>query len=125
MATSCMHAIAVEHHLPHHHQGQIAPWLHHLDFWIILSKKEKVASTSLHWNLCPLPAPQAKSLMDPFAYETYREARVSKELDKQRAARISIVKKLPKVGFGCRRKRDVFVCDVGLVLVPRMPSDKS
>ncbi len=50
---------------------------------------------------CPVPPrlyAKAKSLMDPFAYETYRQQRIAKKVEEERKARISIVKKLPKVG---------------------------
>ncbi|KXZ56503.1 hypothetical protein GPECTOR_1g450 [Gonium pectorale] len=40
---------------------------------------------------------KAKALMDPFAYETYRQQRITKKLEEERKARISIVRKLPKV----------------------------
>eukprot|EP00197_Chlamydomonas_leiostraca_P004092 CAMPEP_0202871522 /NCGR_PEP_ID=MMETSP1391-20130828/18922_1 /ASSEMBLY_ACC=CAM_ASM_000867 /TAXON_ID=1034604 /ORGANISM="Chlamydomonas leiostraca, Strain SAG 11-49" /LENGTH=663 /DNA_ID=CAMNT_0049552351 /DNA_START=89 /DNA_END=2076 /DNA_ORIENTATION=- len=40
---------------------------------------------------------KAKSLTDPFAYEAYRAARVQKKMEEERASRISLVKKLPKV----------------------------
>lgn len=48
------------------------------------------------------PAPhrlyaKAKALMDPFAYETYRQQRIAKKMEEERTARISILKKLPKV----------------------------
>ena len=40
---------------------------------------------------------KAKAMMDPFAYETYRQQRVQKKLEDERSSRISIVRKLPKV----------------------------
>ncbi|GLI68720.1 hypothetical protein VaNZ11_013206, partial [Volvox africanus] len=40
---------------------------------------------------------KAKSLMDPFAYETYLQQRIARKLEEERKARISIVRKLPKV----------------------------
>ncbi|GLC33816.1 hypothetical protein PLESTM_000122600 [Pleodorina starrii] len=40
---------------------------------------------------------KAKSLMDPFAYETYRQQRITKKMEEERKARISIIRKLPKV----------------------------
>ncbi|GFR41480.1 hypothetical protein Agub_g2171, partial [Astrephomene gubernaculifera] len=40
---------------------------------------------------------KAKSLMDPFAYETYRQQRIAKKLEEERQSRISIIRKLPKV----------------------------
>ncbi|MCO5576347.1 hypothetical protein L7F22_030156 [Adiantum nelumboides] len=40
---------------------------------------------------------KAKSLVDPFAYETYRQQRIKEKLDAERAARITIKRKLPKV----------------------------
>ena len=46
--------------------------------------------------LCPPP----QILTDPFAYETYRQQRVQKKLEEERQSRISLVRKLPKVG-GC------------------------
>lgn len=41
---------------------------------------------------------KARAMMDPFAYETYRAQRIAKKVEDERAVRISIVKKLPKVG---------------------------
>lgn len=41
---------------------------------------------------------KAKILTDPFAYETYRAQRVQKKIDEERKSRISLVRKLPKVG---------------------------
>eukprot|EP00200_Dunaliella_tertiolecta_P014606 CAMPEP_0202392444 /NCGR_PEP_ID=MMETSP1127-20130417/92376_1 /ASSEMBLY_ACC=CAM_ASM_000462 /TAXON_ID=3047 /ORGANISM="Dunaliella tertiolecta, Strain CCMP1320" /LENGTH=682 /DNA_ID=CAMNT_0048994951 /DNA_START=66 /DNA_END=2111 /DNA_ORIENTATION=- len=40
---------------------------------------------------------KAKSLTEPFAYETYRQQRIAKKLEEERESRISMVKKLPKV----------------------------
>ncbi|MEW5309813.1 MAG: hypothetical protein WDW38_001668 [Sanguina aurantia] len=40
---------------------------------------------------------KARAMMDPFAYETYRAQRIAKKVEDERAVRISIVKKLPKV----------------------------
>lgn len=40
---------------------------------------------------------KAKAMADPFAYETYRRLRIQEKLDAERAARITIKKKLPKV----------------------------
>ncbi|KAI5070277.1 hypothetical protein GOP47_0014620 [Adiantum capillus-veneris] len=40
---------------------------------------------------------KAKSLADPFAYETYRQKRIQEKLDAERATRITIKRKLPKV----------------------------
>lgn len=40
---------------------------------------------------------RAKAMADPFAYETYRAQRVAKKVEEERQARISLVKKLPKV----------------------------
>ncbi|MCO5549232.1 hypothetical protein L7F22_002699 [Adiantum nelumboides] len=40
---------------------------------------------------------KAKSLVDPFAYETYRQQRIKEKLDAERATRITIKRKLPKV----------------------------
>lgn len=41
--------------------------------------------------------------MEPFAYEAYRAQRVAKKLEEERASRISIAKKLPKVGGALSR----------------------
>ena len=35
---------------------------------------------------------------DPFAYDAYRQKRVQQKLDEERRSRISLVKKLQKVG---------------------------
>lgn len=40
---------------------------------------------------------KAKSIVDPFAYETYRQQRIQEKLDAERANRITIKRKLPKV----------------------------
>ena len=40
---------------------------------------------------------KAKSLAEPFAYDTYRQQRVQQKLEQERKSRIGIVKKLPKV----------------------------
>ncbi|KAH7387446.1 hypothetical protein KP509_16G023700 [Ceratopteris richardii] len=40
---------------------------------------------------------KAKSMVDPFAYETYRKQRIQEKLDAERANRITIKRKLPKV----------------------------
>ncbi|KAL2613245.1 hypothetical protein R1flu_024937 [Riccia fluitans] len=40
---------------------------------------------------------KAKSLADPFAYEAYRNERIQQKMDAERAARITIKTKLPKV----------------------------
>eukprot|EP00249_Psilotum_nudum_P016209 c25719_g1_i1 orf=861-2126(+) len=40
---------------------------------------------------------KAKSMADPFAYEAYRQRRIQEKLDAERAARITIKRKLPKV----------------------------
>ena len=40
---------------------------------------------------------KAKALAQPFAYEAYREQRVSAKLDAERKSRIGLVRKLPKV----------------------------
>lgn len=40
---------------------------------------------------------KARSLAEPFAYDTYRQQRVQQKLDAERKSRIGIVKKLPKV----------------------------
>lgn len=40
---------------------------------------------------------KAKSIADPFAYETYRAKRVAEKLEEERKSRISVVRKLPKV----------------------------
>ena len=42
---------------------------------------------------------KAKSLAEPFAYDTYRQQRVQQKLEQERKSRIGIVKKLPKVSF--------------------------
>jgi hypothetical protein len=38
-----------------------------------------------------------RALTQPFAYETYQQQRVAKKLEEERASRISVVKKLPRV----------------------------
>lgn len=40
---------------------------------------------------------KAKSMVDPFAYETYRQKRIQEKLDAGRATRITIKRRLPKV----------------------------
>ena len=40
---------------------------------------------------------KARSLAEPFAYDTYRAQRVQQKLEQDRKSRIGIVKKLPKV----------------------------
>ncbi|KAL6760351.1 WD40-repeat-containing domain protein [Haematococcus lacustris] len=40
---------------------------------------------------------KAKALTEPFAYEVYRQQRIAKKMEEERASRISLVKKLPKV----------------------------
>eukprot|EP00897_Mesotaenium_endlicherianum_P005033 jgi/Mesen1/4558/ME000232S03820 len=40
---------------------------------------------------------KARALSDPFAYDAYRQKRIAEKLDAERAARISIKRKLPKV----------------------------
>jgi ribosome biogenesis protein ENP2 len=42
---------------------------------------------------------KATSLTQPFAYDAYRQQRVAQKLEAERASRISVVKRLPKVGF--------------------------
>lgn len=42
---------------------------------------------------------KARSLAEPFAYDSYRQQRVQQKLDQERKSRIGIVKKLPKVSF--------------------------
>lgn len=42
---------------------------------------------------------KARSLAEPFAYDTYRQQRVQQKLEAARKSRIGIVKKLPKVRF--------------------------
>ncbi len=39
-----------------------------------------------------------RSLTQPFAYEAYRAARVAEKLEGERASRITVAKRLPKVG---------------------------
>ncbi len=51
----------------------------------------------------PLALPAARSLpmqaiAEPFAYEAYRAKRIEQKLEEERKSRISLVKKLPKVG---------------------------
>ena len=41
---------------------------------------------------------KARSLAEPFAYDTYRQQRIQQKMDQERKSRIGIVKKLPKVG---------------------------
>lgn len=41
---------------------------------------------------------QAKSIADPFAYETYRQQRIQEKIESERAARIT-VRKLRKAGL--------------------------
>jgi ribosome biogenesis protein ENP2 len=43
---------------------------------------------------------KAKAIADPFAYDTYRAKRVAAKLEEERRSRISLVKKLPRVGEG-------------------------
>jgi ribosome biogenesis protein ENP2 len=40
---------------------------------------------------------KAKAIVDPFAYDAYREKRVAQKLEEERKSRISLVRKLPKV----------------------------
>ena len=40
---------------------------------------------------------RAKAELDPFAYETYRAARVAKKLEEERGARISLLRRAPRV----------------------------
>eukprot|EP01018_Ginkgo_biloba_P008604 Gb_40390 [translate_table: standard] len=40
---------------------------------------------------------KAKSMADPFAYEAYRQQRIQEKIEAERAARITIKRKLPKV----------------------------
>ncbi|KAH9318356.1 hypothetical protein KI387_020125, partial [Taxus chinensis] len=40
---------------------------------------------------------KAKSMADPFAYEAYRQKRIQEKIEAERAARITIKRKLPKV----------------------------
>lgn len=46
---------------------------------------------------------KAKAVMEPFAYEAYRATAVAKKLEAERASRISLVKKLPKVNAKVRK----------------------
>ncbi len=48
---------------------------------------------------------KAKALMDPFAYETYRQQRIAKKVEDERGSRIGLVRKLPKVGWPARQGR--------------------
>jgi ribosome biogenesis protein ENP2 len=43
---------------------------------------------------------KAKALVEPLGYDTYRQQQVAKKMEEDRASRISIVKRLPRVG-GC------------------------
>ena len=40
---------------------------------------------------------KAKSVADPFAYETYRQKRIAQKMEEERKSRISLAKRLPKV----------------------------
>ena len=43
---------------------------------------------------------KARSLAEPFAYDTYRQQRVQQKVEEERKSRIGLVKKLPKVRGG-------------------------
>jgi ribosome biogenesis protein ENP2 len=43
-------------------------------------------------------------MMDPFAYERYRQERVAKKLEEQRQSRIGLTKRLPKVNAAAAAK---------------------
>jgi ribosome biogenesis protein ENP2 len=43
------------------------------------------------------PCLPGRSLVEPFAYEAYRQQRIAKKIEEERASRISLIKKLPKV----------------------------
>jgi len=40
---------------------------------------------------------KAKAIVDPFAYDTYRQKRIAQKMEEERKSRISLTKKLPKV----------------------------
>ncbi|KAH9657792.1 NUC153 domain-containing protein [Citrus sinensis] len=48
----------------------------------------------------PIESMTAKALVDPFAYESYIEEQKQKKLEQQRASRITLKRKLPKVNRG-------------------------
>lgn len=56
---------------------------------------------------------KAKALAEPFAYDTYRQQRVSAKLEAERKSRIGLVRKLPKA-----RKSPAFhkvtICQVSI-----------
>ena len=41
---------------------------------------------------------KARDLVQPFAYDAYRQQRIQQKLDAERQSRIGIVRKAPKVG---------------------------
>ena len=42
---------------------------------------------------------KAQGLVQPFAYETYKQQRIQQKLEEERKSRISVVRKLPKVSI--------------------------
>lgn len=45
---------------------------------------------------------KARNLVQPFAYDAYRQQRIQQKLDAERQSRIGIVRKAPKVGLAVR-----------------------
>lgn len=62
---------------------------------------------------------KAKAIAEPFAYDAYRAKRVAAKLEEERRSRISLVKKLPRVGAAGRRVPGA------CLLVARLPAGRS
>ncbi len=48
---------------------------------------------------------KAKNLTQPFAYEAYRQQRLTQKMEEERKSRIAVVKKLPKVRRAAEGRR--------------------